>query len=171
MKRKINVRLCTRVAALVIAAIMLCIFTVSCGGSGALLKYGDNEISLSFYELMLSRMKGELARKKLDVESDSEFWSYTDASGKTREEYYGELVLDRCKNYLAALELFETEGLTLTDAELAAIDEEIAFYIEYDGQGSRNKLDAILSKYGTDTDGLREIYVIEAKYKKLMATP
>ena len=170
MKRKINVRLCARVAALVIAAIMLCIFTVSCGGSAALLRYGDNEISLSFYELMLSRMKGELARKKLDVESDSEFWSYTDASGKTREQYYGELVLDRCKNYLAALELFEKEGLTLTDAELAAIDEEIAFYVDYDGQGSRDKLDAMLSKYGTDTDGLREIYVIEAKYKKLMAT-
>ena len=65
--------------------------------------------------------------------------------------------------------LFDREGKELTDAELASIDEEISFYIEYDGKGEEEKLDAILSKYGADVEQLREIYVIEAKYRKLMA--
>jgi len=133
------------------------------------MKYKNYAISLEFYEFMLARTKGELARKKYDISSTGDFWTDTVASTEqTVEQYYNESVLNKCKNYLAALVLFDKEGLKLTADELSAIEDEIAFYIDYDGNGDQKKLDAILSKYGTDVEGLREIYTVEAKYKKLM---
>ena len=160
-----------KTAAFALAVMLLCASLFGCAAKvkNPVLECEEQGISLAFYELMLSRMKGDLARDKQDVSADSRFWSEKlDSTGQSHEEYYNELVLDRCKNYLAAAILFDEEDLTLSEADLAVIDEEIAFFIEYDGKGSQDKLDAILSKYGTDTDGLREIYMIEAKYQKLM---
>lgn len=134
------------------------------------LEYGTTKISLSMYEFMLSRMKGTLARNKYDVTPLSEFWGQTHPGSElTNEEYYNKSILDNCKNYLAALVIFEQEGLKLSDATLAEIEEEIGFYIEYDCGGSEEKMDALLSKYGTDTEGLRKIYEIEAKYKAVIS--
>ena len=161
----------SRIMAFVLVAMLLCATFAGCAKAvkDPILESGKQQISLAFYEFMLSRMKGELARDKHDVSAQSDFWGQTASSTEqTREQYYNALVLDRCKNYLAAAILFDEEGLNLSDAELAEIDEEIAFYVEYDGKNSEEKLDAILSKYGADTDELREIYIIEAKYRKLM---
>lgn len=161
-----------KTAAAILAFVLLCISLAGCANTkgDAILQCEKQSISSAFYEFMLSRMKGELARDKQDVSAGSAFWEQiVESTGQTREEYYNDLVLERCKNYLAAAVLFDREGMELTDAELASIDEEIAFYVEYDGKGEQEKLDAILSKYGADVEQLREIYVIEAKYRKLMA--
>ena len=161
----------SRIMAFLLCAVLLSATLAGCAGAvkDPIMESGEQEISLAFYELMLSRMKGELAREKHDVSAGSDFWSQTVAStGQTREQYYNALVLDRCRTYLAAAVLFDEEGLSLSEAELAEIDDEIAFYVEYDGKGSEEKLDAILSKYGADTEELRQIYVIEAKYRSLM---
>lgn len=161
----------SRIMAFALVAVILCATLAGCANTvkDPILESGKQQISLAFYEFMLSRMKGELARDKNDVSAQSDFWSQSVTStGQTREQYYNALVLEQCKNYLAAAMLFDEEGLTLSDAELAEIDEEIAFYVEYDGKKSEEKLDAILSKYGADTDELRSIYIIEAKYRKLM---
>ncbi len=134
------------------------------------LEYGEHKISLSMYEFMLARMKGTLARNKYDVNPLSDFWSEKHAGTElTNEEYYNSSVLDSCKNYLAALVIFDEAGLKLSDAALAEINEDIDFLIDYDGDGSVEKLDAILNKYGTDTEGLRKIYETEAKYRAVTA--
>ncbi len=152
---------------------LACAFAlVSCADKvkDPVLEYGDCKISLSMYELMLSRMKGTLARNKYDVTPLGGFWEEKHAGSElSNEEYYNGSVLDSCKNYLAALVIFEEEGLTLSEAALSEIDEEIQFYIDYDGGGSAEKLDAILSKYGTDTEELRRIYETEAKYEAVIA--
>ena len=166
-------RLCVRVIALALALIIFSILLCSCANrvESPVLEYDKQALSLSTYEFMLSRMKGTLARNKYDVEPLSEFWNEKHpGSGLTNEEYYNQAILDNCKNYLAALILFDEDKLTLSSSDLAAIEEEIEFYIDYDCKGDESKLDAILSKYGTDTDGLRKIYEIEAKYQKVIAS-
>ena len=126
------------------------------------------ELPLFFYEFMMSRVKGSLARNKHKV-TDPDFW-YTviEGDGRTYEEFYNEYVLERCKYYLAALVIFEQEGLTLPKSKLQEIEEEVQFYIEYDGKGSEDDFSASIKKYGIDAEALRRCYIIEAKYEYLM---
>ena len=126
------------------------------------------ELPLFFYEFMLSRVKGSLARNQNKV-TDPDFWyAEIEGDGRTYEEYYNEYVLERCKNYLAALVIFDKEGLTLPASKLDAIDEEVQFYIDYDGKGDEDTFSASIRKLGVDAEALRRCYVIEAKYEYLM---
>ena len=166
-------RLFQRVISLALAVLMLSLLLGSCAGrvKSPVIEYEGQAISLSTYEFMLSRMKGTLARNKYDVEPLSDFWSEKHPGSElSNEEYYNQAILDNCKNYLAALILFEEEGLTLSDETLASIEEEIGFYIDYDCAGSQEKFDTLLAKFGTDTDGLRAIYELEAKYQAVIAS-
>jgi len=155
-------------------AILLCATAlISCEEAvkDPVIEYEGEGLSLEMYEFLLSRMKGTLARQGYDVSATSPFWSEMHGdSGLTNEEYYNKAVLENCKKYLAALVMFEEEGMTLSKSRLEAIEEEIGFYIEYDGKGEEEKLDLILSKYGTDTEGLRKIYEIEAKYNAIISS-
>lgn len=167
-----------------VVALTLCLASVTFFGTACkkqeekvevkdpILECGEEKIPLCFYEFMLSRTKGDLARNKYDVKNAS-FWAKEYGnSGKTNEEYYNEQVLESCKRYLAAAVLFDRQGLKLTDAELAAIDEEIAYYIDlsYVGNGSVDKFNSIIKSYGVDSEGLKQCYIIEAKYNKLVST-
>ena len=161
-----------RAVALLIALVMACALLASCSETvtSPVMECEGQEISLPMYEFMLSRMKGTLARNKYDVDPLSSFWTDKRAgTDVTNEEYYNKTILDNCKNYLAALVLFEREGLKLPQSAIDSIEEEIAFYIDYDGQDSEEKFDAILSKYGVDCTELRRIYTIEAKYQYLIS--
>ena len=166
--------LTVRAAALILAMLMLMPLAVSCAQPGqeepeAVLECGDVKLPLYFYEFMLSRMRGTLARNKYEVTS-KDFWATVTDDGKTYEEYYNASILDSCKNYLAAAVMFDREGLKLSDAVLAEIDEEIAFYINYDGDDSKEKFNKLIGKYGVDADSLRNCYVIEAKYDAVLAS-
>lgn len=169
MKKKISLKiLCAVLCLIMVGGVMS-----SCAQAVRypVLEYDGQGISLELYEFLLSRMKGTLARNKYDVTPLSEFWGEKHpGSEKTNEQYYNDTILENCKNYLAALILFEEEGLELSKADLAQIEEEIGFYVEYDCKGDKSKFDALLSKYGTDTDGLRKIYEIEAKYQMLLTS-
>lgn len=168
--RKENIK---RFVALALAVVLCVIPLVSCAEAvkDPVMEYGGEKISLEMYEFLLSRMKGTLARQGIDVSATSAFWDETHkGSGLTNEQYYNKAVLESCKNYLAALAMFKEEGMKLSDAKLEAIEEEISFYIEYDGKGEEEKLDLILSKYGTSTAGLRKIYEIEAKYNAIVSS-
>ena len=169
MKKKISLKiLCAVLCLIMVGGVMS-----SCANAVRypVLEYDGQGISLELYEFLLSRMKGTLARNKYDVTPLSEFWGEKHpGSEKTNEQYYNDTILENCKNYLAALILFEKEGLELSKADLAQIEEEIGFYVEYDCKGDKSKFDALLSKYGTDTDGLRKIYEIEAKYQMLLTS-
>ncbi len=170
--KKIKGRSLFRTICLVVASVFILLTVVSCSEriKDPVLEYGDDKIALSTYEFMLSRMKGTLARNKYDVTPLSEFWTEKhQGSELTNEEYYNQIILENCKNYLAALVIFDQEGLSLSDQTLQDIEEEISFYIDYDCGGSEEKLDILLSKYGTDTEGLRKIYELEAKYKAVIS--
>jgi len=170
-KEKSNVFI--KVTSLVLALVLSALALVSCAQDDrdAVMTCGNDKITLDMYEFMLSRTKATLARSQLGVEPTSEFWKETrKGTNLTNEEYYTKVVIDNCKNYLAALQIFEEEGMTLSKAALESIEEEIKFYIDYDGGGSEEKFDLILSKYGTNTEGLRKIYEIEAKYNAVIAS-
>jgi hypothetical protein len=131
---------------------------------------GDNsaEIPIFFYEFMLSRVRAELARNGKKV-TDPDFWySKVEGTDKTYEQYYNEYTLESCKKYLAAEILFEKEGLTLPESTLAQIDEDIQFYIEFDGKDDEEKFNKILRPFGVDVEALRRCYIIEAKYNYLL---
>ena len=166
-------RLIFRAVAFALTLIMIILSVCSCATAvkDPVLEYEGYAISLSAYEFMLSRMKGTLARNKYDVTPTGEFWGEKHpGSDMTNEEYYNDSILKNCKNYLAALVLFDEEGLELSAEKLREIDEEIEFYIDYDCAGSQDKLNTLLSKYGTDVEGLREIYKMEAKYQAVITS-
>ena len=130
---------------------------------------GEETLPLYFYEFMLSRAKGTLARNKYPVD-DPEFWdTVIEGDGRTYEEFYNTLVLESCKDYFAGALIFDSEGLTLSKSSLAAIDEEVAYYIDYDGDGSEDKFNALIGRYGIDAKALRECYIIEAKYNYVVS--
>ena len=119
MKAK-NKNIFLRVAAAILTATLVLSMSVSCSKTEAkeipdpVLECGEEKLPLYFYEFMLSRIKGSLARNEYDVTS-LDFWnSIIGESGKTYEQYYNEAVLESCKNYLAAAVLFDREGLTLS---------------------------------------------------------
>ena len=166
--KKVNIK---RLFCLALAVVLCALSLFSCAEvvKDPVMECEGEEISLEMYNFILSRTKGTLARQGIDVSATSSFWGEMHGdSGLTNEQYYNKVVLESCKNYLAALVIFEEEGMTLSSSALEAIDEEISFYIEYDGQGSEEKLDLILAKYGTSTEGLRKIYEIEAKYNAVV---
>ena len=131
----------------------------------------DKGISLCFYELLLSRVKGALAKNKYDV-NDPEFWATRiEGDGRTYEEFYNEYVLESCKNYFAASLIFEAEGYTLPKSVLDEIDQTIEDYITvgYIGGGSEEKFNAIIDDFGVNADTLRQCYIIEAKYEYVIS--
>ncbi len=157
---------------LIALAVLMLLSLASCAGdeervSVPVLECGDKAIDISMYEFLLSRMKGNLARNKYEV-NDPEFWQNLTESGESYEDYYNRTVLENCKRYLAASVIFEREGLTLPQSVIDAVDEEIAFYIDYDGKGDEHKFNEILKKYGADTRSLREIYLIEKEYELVL---
>ena len=158
--------------ALVCVLSLICASLFGCGGAktqveSPVLEYGESAIPLSFYEFLLSRMKGNLARNKYDVKSDS-FWDEEAIEGVTYEEYFNSSVLESCKNYLAAVALFDKYDLELPQSTIDGINEEVGFYIDYDGRGSLEDFNALVSKYGIDAEALKEAYIIEAKYQYLL---
>ena len=163
-------------------AIMLVLATLLCGVCACspnkteevdtpILECGDSAIPLSFYELLLSRMKGTLAASQNDVDSDA-FWSTkVEGSDLSYEEYFSSAVLESCKKYLCALAIFNEEGLTVPESVKAEIAEEIEFYVSlgYVGGGSIDKFNEIIAPYGVDSESLKAAYELEAIYDYVLA--
>ena len=127
-----------------------------------LLVLDGQSISVNQYQFLLARVKGSLAQNGYSVNSSS-FWDViVDSNGVTYDEYFRQAVLTDARRYLAALAIFEEEGMSLSKSDLDAIDEDIEEYIR--DAGSKSALNATLATYGINVDMLRELYVIEAKY-------
>ncbi len=134
---------------------------VSCSNTQAIATLGDQEITVHMYQFLLSRIKGTLGRNGYSVTSD-DFWNtVVESDGTTYDEFFRETALSQVREYLAALALFEEEGLTLPQSEYDRIDEEINDYLM--NAGSKTALNSELSSFGINVDMLREIYIIEAK--------
>lgn len=170
---KINFKPLKRAVALVIALCALLALCTACSSEppvpDPILECGEEKMPLYFYEFMLSRMKGNLARSKYPV-GESSFWSTKiEETGETYEEYYNRSIFETCRKYFAAAVLFDELGLTLPKSVLASIDDEIAFYIDYDGDGDKNALNELIAPYGVDAETLRECYIIGNKYEYLIS--
>ena len=102
------------VALLLAFCTLVCIFA-ACDAERSdvdspVLEYQGEGIPASFYQLLLSRTKGTLARNHYDVKSEG-FWDgKVEGSDVTYEDYFNEITLESCKSYLCALAFFESEG-------------------------------------------------------------
>ncbi len=161
--------------AVILALAIICLTVAAVIGINAnkvkdpVLEYKGAKLPLSFYSLMLSRTKGNLARNGYNVNSIS-FWNAESAAaGKTNAEYYTERTLETCKLYLLSLYLFDKEGLELPQSYYDEIDQEIADCIDlgYIGDGSEEKFNQILAPYGVDADSYREALIIKSKAEYL----
>lgn len=156
--------------ALALSLMLVCALgaLVGCGGEQRpvvkepIMSYEGTEVPLTLYSLLLSRAKGNVARNGYDVKSEA-FWNSEFEEGMTYRRFVESRVLEDCKKYLASLVLFEKEGLTLPQMTLDAVNEEVDFYIDYDGDKDEAKFNELISKYGLDADALRTLYEIEEK--------
>ena len=152
-------------------ALLLCVPLFSCSKKGkTLLTLKKDGVKVTFsvkeYELMLSRVKGALAASQFSV-NDASFWEQSDKFNGTKfqtlNDYYKESILDNCRTYLVALYLFERDGLTLSDAALQSVEDKMQELVRVDGQGSKTKLNALLSTYGVNYNILKDIYLMQEK--------
>ena len=178
MKKKL-----LRAASLLLACILTLLCTVSCAGSGkALMSIKKDGYSATFsvnlYELMMTRMKGmlyfsEITNNGIDA-SNPAFWEFQDTYNgtdlQTIDDYYRDSILENCKTYLAALYLCRVHNVTLSSAEQDKIDKRMDELVKTDGDGSKTKLNAVLSTYGVNYNILREAYELDALIQKLKDT-
>ena len=152
-------------------ALLLCVPLFSCSKKGkTLLTLKKDGVKVTFsvkeYELMLSRVKGALAASQFSV-NDASFWEQSDKFNGTKfqtlNDYYKESILDNCRTYLVALYLFERDGLTLSDEALRSVEEKMEELVRVDGQGSKTKLNALLSTFGVNYDILKDLYLMQEK--------
>ena len=141
-----------------------------CSGKNGktLMSIEDTTLSVNTYQLLLSRMKGTLAKYQYNVDSDT-FWStVVDMESTTYDQYFRATILENAKTYVIGTYLFdEVYGLTLSKEAVDAIDAELAEFVEYDGDGSKTAFNQILAEYGVNYDILRETYIMEAKIDAL----
>lgn len=160
--------------AVILAVSLLLVFLVpSCASGKVLLSLGEHKITTNMYQLMLSQQKGSMANAIYSQYGDinsTRFWDMTIdlETQKTNEEHYNELILVRAKNYLCALELYdelerEKSDFGMPDSYIDNIDSAIDSMIEFDANGSKANLNAILSDYGINVKMLREFLIMDAK--------
>lgn len=160
---------------LVLTCIMLIIALCGCSTNDQIVassSVGSNNVSVAMYSLMTSLTKGNLAyyiTQKYGNYNSTEFWStITDGNTQmTYREYYTFIVDEKVKNCLASLNLFDELGLSLTDSDIAVIDQEMADFVKEDGEGSKNTLNGILAEYGANYRTLRDYKIMNAKISKL----
>lgn len=158
-----------RVTAFLLAFLLLFSTVLSgCGAHGkTLMRAGGEKISVNLFSLYLARMKASLGQAGFDIQSDT-FWnSYVSTDNVTAAEYYTDQVFEGLKQVAAAMILYEESGLSLEKSALQEIDEWIDDLIAEVGEGSKSKLNAILSAYGANITTLRDACILEAKHAQL----
>ncbi len=168
-----------RIVPLLLAALLLALPLCACSSKGKTLLTLEKDgttatVSVNLYELMLSRIKGSLAGSGVTsggyAPTDPSFWNTVDKFGdsdkqQTLAEFYSAMILENCKTYVAAEWLFDTEGLTLSDAAVGDVDSRLKDLVST--YGTKTKLNAVLADYGVNYTMLRDAYLLEAKVSAL----
>ncbi len=162
-----------RIAALLLAAVMMTLSLASCGGMGnTVMELGGTVITENMIEFWLSRYKaqfvyyyGDPICQQYDLDNIEQFWHIEDesGSGKTYDEIMSEFIYENAETYLCALYLFDQYGLSLpkeTEAEIDAIIDDLC---EKNASGSKSEFNAMLESYGINRKQLRELYLIDEK--------
>ena len=159
-----------RLLVLMLACVLCLPLLAGCSGQHGktLMSLENTTLSVNTYQLLLSRMKGTLARYQYEVDSES-FWNtVVDMEHSTYDEYFRTTILENAKNYVIGVYLYdEVYGLKLPQETIDAIDAELAEFVEYDGDGSKAAFNQILAEYGVNYDILRDTYIMEAKIDAL----
>lgn len=140
------------------------------GGKGkTLIEIEGVKVSVNTYELLLSRMKGALARAQGTAIEKDDFWTtVVDTENTTYEEYLRDAILENAKTYAIGTYLHDkVYGLTLSKEATDAVDAELAEFIEYDGDGSKTAFNKVLAEFGVNYSILRDTYIMEAKIDAL----
>lgn len=152
----------------VMLLLALCLVLSGCAAHGkTMMKAGKTDISVNVFSLYLSRMKGDLGRAGLSVNDDSFWASYVSTDNTTYAQYYTAQVLEGLRQIAAALMLYEEEGLSLSKEDKENIDAWINQIIKDSGDGSKTKINSLLSAYGANLTTLRDAAEIEAKVAQL----
>ena len=161
-------------------ALALCICMIvpmtfsGCASKGeTLISLDDYTISANIYQLMLSQQKGNMAyaiNSEYGNYNSEKFWGMTIdmATQMTNEEYYNEAILEKAKNFLCALKLYdklksEKSDFNMPKSYTDNISTAIEDFITHDAGGSKAKLNSILSDYGINIDMLEDFLLMEAK--------
>lgn len=159
------IRKIIKITAAVLALLMIACPLAACSTANkTAVSLGDNKVSVGMYSLMASILKGSLAYGNPSANTAA-FWDtvVNKDSGQTNEGLYNGVLLETVKNNLYKLAIFDELGLTLPEATVAEIDEKLAFWVDYDGEGSKNNFNEELSKYGANYDILRDYMIMAAK--------
>ena len=164
MRKTTFTRLLSLVLVLLIAAGTVASLSGCSDRSGkVLLQSGNQTISTNAFQLMLSRVKGNLSRSGYNVQSDS-FWdTVIESDGTVYNDFILQQTLYSAKQLLAAAVIFEEEGLSLSQETLDSIEADIQEHINTDTDGSKSAFNSLLSAYGANITALRELYTLEAK--------
>ena len=162
-----------RIAALLLAAIMMTISLASCSGMGTtVMELGGTVITENMIEFWLSRSKaqfvyyyGDAICQQYDLDNIEQFWPIKDesGSGKSYDEIMSEFIYENAETYLCALYLFDQYGLSLPKETEDEIDAYIAELCKENASGSKSEFNSILETYGINRSQLRELYLIDEK--------
>lgn len=162
-----------RIAALVLAAVMMTLSLVSCSGMGTtVMELGGTVITENMIEFWLSRYKaqfvyyyGDAICQQYDLDNIEQFWPIKDesGSGKSYDEIMSEFIYENAETYLCALYLFDQYGLSLPKETEDEIDAYIAELCQENASGSKSEFNSILETYGINRSQLRELYLIDEK--------
>ena len=162
-----------RIAALLLAAIMMTISLASCSGMGTtVMELGGTVITENMIEFWLSRYKaqfvyyyGDAICQQYDLDNIEQFWPIKDesGSGKSYDEIMSEFIYENAETYLCALYLFDQYGLSLPKETEDEIDAYIAELCKENASGSKSEFNSILETYGINRSQLRELYLIDEK--------
>lgn len=164
-----------KVIALMLSLCMIIPAALSgCGSKGeTLISLDDYTLSVNLYQLMLTQQKGRMAyaiNSEYGSYNSERFWGMTIdmATQMTNEEYYNNAILERAKNFLCALKIYDELAKEHTDFKMPGsytdnIDAAMDDFLQNDANGSKTKLNSILSEYGINTEMLEEFLLMEAK--------
>ena len=149
-----------KIVSLILVAVMLFAFA-SCGEKEFAIKYKNTVMTEPEYSYWFSTLKTQMLATYNNGIDSEDFWSSVTEDGLTYEEILTDSVNTQIASILVSTELFDEYGLSLTDANIEAIDADIADKLDH--IGSRSEMNEELGKFGLNIDILREVYINSAK--------
>jgi len=169
----VKMKKCIRIAACLLAAVMMMISFVSCSGMGTpVMELGGTEITGNMIEFWLSRYKaqfvyyyGDAVCGQYDLDNVDQFWAIVadQATGQTYDDVMSSFIYENAETYLCSLYLFDQFGLSLPKETVDEVDTYIEELCQTYAYGSKSEFNSILEKYGVNRKLLRELYLIDEK--------
>lgn len=149
--------------ALILFVIIVTSLFSSCRNSEYVMKYENKEVSVNYYRYWLSSYKARLLYYYRDIEDSEEFWNSKYSEGVTIDDFLTETVDNYIKNYLVSDYLCDKFDISLTDATIKEIDNQLNDILTEIGEGSVSKFNSYAAEFGVNFKMLRNIYIMEAK--------